>query len=223
MGKQLPLPQPVKLKDHRNKWRNCEKCGLCEFASNHVFFRRLNRNQDDLAVDRWKKFKIPLFRCDVLFIGEAPGEIEDYNGRPFTGKSGKLLNQIAEEALGLAKLDLFVGFTNIVACYPPTTEIEKQQTGNTVRPPTAAEAKACQERLEECLVSVQPKLVVCVGSVAKALFPRKFVTAKKHFPFIQHIDHIIHPAAILRMLDTQAPTEKARVRMRLKSMFSMLK
>jgi uracil-DNA glycosylase family 4 len=37
--------------------------------------------------------------CDVLFIGEAPGQSEDVVGRPFVGPAGKLLDRIIEDAL----------------------------------------------------------------------------------------------------------------------------
>jgi len=32
--------------------------------------------------------------ADLLIIGEAPGEQEDLEGKPYVGKSGKLLNEL---------------------------------------------------------------------------------------------------------------------------------
>lgn len=52
----------------------------------------------------------------IMFIGEAPGREEDEQGRPFVGRSGKLLNECLKE-LGLKRQDVFI--TNIVKCRPP--------------------------------------------------------------------------------------------------------
>jgi DNA polymerase len=53
--------------------------------------------------------------CDVLFIGEAPGESEDAIGIPFIGPAGHLLGRIIDEALqhfSQAIIDtLRIGFT----------------------------------------------------------------------------------------------------------------
>ena len=50
-----------------------------------------------------------------LFVGEAPGGDEDFLGKPFVGKSGKLLRRTVREAgipIGQAR------FTNTVRCRP---------------------------------------------------------------------------------------------------------
>ncbi len=64
---------------HLAKWHDCTACSLHEHRGRMVFARG----------------KIP---CDVLFIGEAPGESEDVLGAPFKGPAGKLLDQIVERA-----------------------------------------------------------------------------------------------------------------------------
>ncbi|MFA7342446.1 MAG: uracil-DNA glycosylase, partial [Candidatus Methanomethylophilaceae archaeon] len=52
----------------------------------------------------------------VVFVGEAPGEKEDQSGRPFVGRSGRILDGMLEEA-GLPRGSILI--TNTVKCRPP--------------------------------------------------------------------------------------------------------
>lgn len=52
----------------------------------------------------------------ILFIGEAPGEIEENTGRPFQGRSGKLLRTCLEKN-GFTDETVFI--TNVVKFRPP--------------------------------------------------------------------------------------------------------
>ena len=54
--------------------------------------------------------------ADVLLVGEAPGASEDEQGRPFVGRSGKLLDELLAAA-GLERGDVFI--TNVVKARPP--------------------------------------------------------------------------------------------------------
>jgi uracil-DNA glycosylase family 4 len=54
--------------------------------------------------------------CDVMIIGEAPGETEDKLGRPFVGKAGKRLDE-ALIAAGLKRDEVYI--TNIYKFRPP--------------------------------------------------------------------------------------------------------
>jgi uracil-DNA glycosylase len=62
--------------------------------------------------------------ADLMFIGEAPGREEDELGRPFVGKSGKLLNK-AFETVGIKREDVFI--TNLVKCRPPNNRVPSPQ------------------------------------------------------------------------------------------------
>jgi len=42
----------------------------------------------------------------VLFVGEAPGSVEDQTGRPFVGPAGQLLDRILAGAMGLKRMDV---------------------------------------------------------------------------------------------------------------------
>jgi DNA polymerase-1 len=60
----------------------------------------------------------------VLIVGEAPGEDEDSQGKPFVGKAGKLLRTVLEEVGFDVKRD--IRFTNVVRCRPPMNKITKK-------------------------------------------------------------------------------------------------
>jgi DNA polymerase len=90
--------------------------------------------------------------ADIMFIGEAPGAEEDAKGEPFVGPAGQLLNKIIE-ASQLKREDLYI--CNILRCRPP---------GN--RNPLPEEAVNCREFLDAQIHVVQPKYIVCWGTVA---------------------------------------------------------
>ena len=58
--------------------RDCIACGLCQGRQNVVC--------PDGDPD-----------SPVAFVGEAPGQKEDETGRPFQGRSGKVLDKLLEE------------------------------------------------------------------------------------------------------------------------------
>ena len=54
--------------------------------------------------------------CDVMFIGEAPGQNEDRLKRPFVGRGGQLLDRMIG-SIGWKREDVYI--TNIVKRRPP--------------------------------------------------------------------------------------------------------
>ncbi len=88
----------------------------------------------------------------VMFIGEAPGEDEDRQGKPFVGVSGQLLDRMLKAA-GLDRTSVYI--SNILFWRPP---------GN--RSPTDAEIAACLPFTERHIALVKPKLLVFLGGVA---------------------------------------------------------
>jgi uracil-DNA glycosylase family 4 len=92
----------------------------------------------------------------VLLLGEAPGELEDRNGEPFVGRSGRVLDETLAE-LGVKRADVYV--CNAVKCRPPAN-----------RTPEHGEITACSSFLERQLALVAPRVVVALGaSAARAL------------------------------------------------------
>jgi DNA polymerase len=92
-------------------------------------------------------------RPDVMFVGEAPGSVEDQTGRPFVGPAGQLLDRIIAGAMGLHRSEVFIG--NVNKCRPP---------GN--RDPEPDEVAACLPYLRRQVALLQPKVIVALGRIA---------------------------------------------------------
>ena len=91
-------------------------------------------------------------RADFMCIGEGPGADEDAKGKPFVGRAGQLLTKMLE-AVKLTRDEVYI--TNAVMCRPP---------GN--RNPEPDELAACAPFLAEKLATIQPKVILSLGSVA---------------------------------------------------------
>jgi DNA polymerase len=93
----------------------------------------------------------------VMFVGEAPGEDEDRQGKPFVGVSGQLLDRMLAP-IGLADRSAYY-ISNMLFWRPP---------GN--RSPTDAEIASCLPFVEQHIALVKPKILVLLGGVpAKSL------------------------------------------------------
>ncbi len=140
-----------KLKEIEKKILECKRCELYKYVRNKVPGEG-NPN------------------AKIVFVGEAPGEEEDKQGRPFVGKAGKLLTKLIEEILGMKRDEVFI--TNVLKCRPPNN-----------RDPKEEEIKACFPFLVEQLNVIQPDIIVCLGRFsAKTLFNYfglKFTTITK--------------------------------------------
>jgi len=88
----------------------------------------------------------------IMLVGEAPGRDEDREGKPFIGRSGKLLDKMFA-AIGLNRNDIYI--TNLVPWRP---------TGN--RTPTPDETALCRPFLLRHIELVQPDILVLVGGVS---------------------------------------------------------
>lgn len=96
-------------------------------------------------------------RCNVLAIGEAPGENEDRIGRAFVGKAGLLLDDYLEMA-GLWRHDIRV--TNIYPRWPGPGDPDPTPAQ------IASEIHVLKAEFETC----QPKWVLLLGLVATRFF-----------------------------------------------------
>jgi uracil-DNA glycosylase len=126
--------------------------------------------------------------ADVLLVGEAPGASEDKQGRPFVGRSGKLLDQLLEAA-GLVRDDVFI--TNVVKARPPDN-----------RDPKADEVAHYLPWLEQQLALIAPSVIIPVGRHALAHFAPGRKITEVHGTLIVERDRRLvpwlHPAAALR-------------------------
>jgi uracil-DNA glycosylase family 4 len=86
----------------------------------------------------------------VMFVGEAPGYDEDIVGRPFIGRSGKLLDRMMA-AIGLDRTSAYIA--NVVPWRPP---------GN--RTPTPQETAICLPFIRRQIELANPRVLVCLGN-----------------------------------------------------------
>lgn len=88
-------------------------------------------------------------KAELMFIGEAPGEEEDQQGRPFVGRAGKLLDRLITRT-GLSRGDVFI--CNVLKCRPP---------GN--RDPQPDEVEACKGYLLDQIDVIRPRVICVLG------------------------------------------------------------
>ena len=118
------------LKDYMSKFKGCE---LYKSATNMVFS---DGNKSS----------------EIMLIGEAPGHDEDIQGKPFVGRSGKLLNKMLE-AIGLSRDTVYIA--NIVPWRPPNN-----------RRPTEEEINICLPFIRKHIELIAPKVLMLLGSTA---------------------------------------------------------
>lgn len=165
------LPEATEtLEDIRLDIGNCTRCPLWE-GRTKIVHSEGNPN------------------ADLVFVGEAPGENEDREGRPFVGRAGQLLDKIIE-AIGMKRSDVFIG--NINRCRPPQN-----------RTPTLAEAHTCRPFLLREITVVRPKVIVVLGNTAtQNLLDTKVGITKLRGEFQDYygvkVMPTFHPAYLLR-------------------------
>jgi uracil-DNA glycosylase len=131
--------------------------------------------------------------ADLMFVGEAPGAMEDQQGLPFVGRAGKLLDELLLE-VGIQRSDVFI--TNVICCRPP---------GN--RDPLADEIEACKPYLYRKIELIEPKIICTLGNFATKLLTGNptGITRVHGRPqereaggHVVRLFPIFHPAAALR-------------------------
>ncbi len=131
-SKKIPHPQ-VSLTEVRGELGECKRCKL-HLTRRHIVFGEGSE------------------KAQLVFIGEAPGEDEDRQGRPFVGKAGQLLTRIIN-AIGLSREDVYI--TNIIKCRPPHN-----------RNPQQDEIATCEPFLNKQLEVIRPKIICALGTYA---------------------------------------------------------
>ncbi len=121
------------LEDLFHYIKNLPYCPLKNFAQNTVLFDG-NKNSK------------------IMLIGEAPGEDEDIEGRPFCGKSGKLLDNILNTFF-LDRTKIYI--TNVLPWRPPAN-----------RKPSLEEINMFKPIVEKHISLINPELIIAIGSTA---------------------------------------------------------
>jgi len=130
-------------------------------------------------------------RLHILFIGEAPGKSEVFQGKPFVGKSGELLNRTIDPLLKGRSWWI----TNAAVCFDPSLGDDKSAVGRA--------AKCCKGRLDDLIERMNPLVIVTLGNVpTKALLNSREGISKIRGKSTTYHNAILmptyHPAAILR-------------------------
>lgn len=128
--------EPRKFKSYEDLVTKCQLCHLCSLSEMRL----------SVVVGEGK---VP---ADLMIVGEAPGEEEDKQGRPFVGRSGQLLTKILE-SVNINRQDIYI--TNTVKCRPPKN-----------RDPSKEEIISCQAYLHHQLYFIKPKILLTLGTPA---------------------------------------------------------
>lgn len=149
--------------------QSCRKCGLAETRTQVVVGHG----------------PVP---CNVMVIGEAPGEQEDLQGKPFVGKAGQLLSKIFD-SVGIDR-ESQVYIANTVKCRPPKN-----------RTPQLSEIDACKPYLIRQIQLVQPKLLLLLGSpsLKTVLEEPLSITRVRGSWYKSYVDYMDEPLYIMPM------------------------
>lgn len=118
---------------------------------------------------------VNLKESTLLAIGEAPGQQEAIQERPFVGESGAVLRGALEQVMDWDR----VGLTNSVLCHP-----EPQGTKQTK--PSWKAVLACRDRLYEDIRVAAPQVILATGGVAMSTLtdnPHVKITKERGVPF----------------------------------------
>ncbi len=127
--------------------------------------------------------------AEIIFIGEAPGKNEALVGRPFIGRSGKLLRSMIT-GIGLKESEVYI-----------TSPVKYLPDRGT---PISSDIAHGRTHLMKQFEIIKPKLVVLLGRVAaEGVLEKKVFVVKEHGKIIVEKDGVkyfltLHPAAVLR-------------------------
>lgn len=142
----------MSLKVTGSKSLSCFSCGLY-------------RSCDSPKIEPYGNFK-----KKIMIIGEAPGEREDRNGKPWQGKTGRLLQRTLEE-IGIDLFDDCISL-NSVNCRPPEN-----------RQPLPKEIMSCRDvKVLPAINDFNPSTIILLGSVPLTSFlgmKKRSETSKK--------------------------------------------
>ena len=166
----------------KQKIEECRLCPLYQTRNNVVF--------GEGALD-----------APLMFIGEAPGAVEDETGRLFAGRSGQLMDNLLQTC-GMSRTQ-HVYLTNIVRCRPPENRTPKKQ-----------EINACLPYLQRQIELIDPCIIVTLGATAlkSILKDNSLKVSKLRGSLVEHegrkIIPIYHPSALLRSPDLITDTRE---------------
>lgn len=169
-----------------NDWNDCQRCPLYAGRDQVVFARGT----------------LP---ADILFIGEAPGPVEDEEGFPFVGPSGRVLNVLVREVQAVSAFTYAI--INTVGCVPWNNPDGEEKR---FRVPERSETESCLPRFVQLFRFVSPKGVILLGKTAETFWERyrlEWKSQKITCPAVS----ICHPSYILRNGGIKEDNEPLRI------------
>jgi uracil-DNA glycosylase len=150
-----------------------------EHAKQHLLFQNTLDSSGHIVFGRG---------CDnpsVVFIGEAPGQQENKSGKPFTGRSGKILDLWISE-LNVKKFTII----NVVPIIPLKE--------GSIRKPTKEEIAYFLPLTEKYLELLNPKVIVLLGKSAASIFDKNLELGEIRSWKKTKLFFIYHPSYYLR-------------------------
>jgi len=96
----------------------------------------------------------------IMFIGEAPGKNEAESGRPFSGASGRVLDELLA-SISVDRKEVYI--TNVVKDRPPEN-----------RDPLPNEIEFYAPFLDRQIEIIQPEIIATLGRFSMAYIMKKF-------------------------------------------------
>jgi DNA polymerase len=178
------VPEERTLEALREAARSCRGCVLWERATQTVF----GEGSEDAR---------------MMLVGEAPGDREDREGRPFVGPAGRELDRALETA-GIERTCVYL--TNAVKHF----RFEERGKRRIHKRPDAGQIRACRPWLRAEIDVIAPEAIVVLGAVAaRALLGSSFRLMAQRGRLVDSdlapiVVATIHPSAILRSRDDEA-------------------
>jgi DNA polymerase len=172
------------IKAVRAEAKGCEACDLYREATQTVFGEGAARTP-------------------LMLVGEAPGDQEDKQGRPFVGPAGQLFDRAMAEA-GIDRAAAYL--TNAVKHF----KFIRAGKRRLHQKPDASEIKACRQWLLKELDIVQPRVLVALGATAAHSILGRSVTISRErgrfrpYPPDAQLYVTVHPSYLLRLPDERA-------------------
>jgi len=131
----------MKIEELNKIIRGCKKCRLSETRTNAIC------GEGNL-------------NAKIMLIAQAPGEKEDREGKMFVGPSGKVIDELLNEA-GIKRDEIYM--TNLIKCILPKNRKPKQD-----------EIEACSHYLNEEIKLINPKILAPLGYYATCYIFKKY-------------------------------------------------
>jgi uracil-DNA glycosylase len=128
----------------------------------------------------------------IFFIAQAPGEIEDKEGKMFIGPTGKVVDELFHE-IDLRRDDIYM--TNLIKCNLPKN-----------RKPKKDEIEICSQYLRQEIAIIKPEFIIPLGYHATKYILKYYdcenilssdFTGKLLYCSGQKIYPLRHPSAVL--------------------------